>query len=60
MDISNFAQFESYVWGKYNTQMKQLESKYVVREAPIEITTDREETIVDSFGVTRAKTIFDT
>ena len=59
MDISNFAQFESYVWGKYNTQMKQLESKYVVRETPIEITTDREETIVDSFGVTRSKTIFD-
>ena len=60
MDISNFAQFESYVWGKYSTQMKQLESKYVVRETPIEITTNREETIVDSFGVSRAKTIFDT
>ena len=56
-DIANFDQFEQYIWEKYPDQMQKLITKYNLPE-PVPQTPDLT-VIVDQFGVSRPKTIFD-
>ena len=58
--MTEYDHFEAYVRKKYKEQMTEIDQNYSSLRAPLpEVETAVEETIVDEFGNTRAKTVFD-
>jgi len=64
-EMTDYSAFESYVRNKYKKEMSELDSMYDKDRAPIDQTTDlidqtqQEDMIVDQFGNTRQRTVFD-
>lgn len=58
--MTDYDHFEAYVRKKYKEQMTEIDQSYSSLRAPVVAAEDAtEETVVDEFGNTRAKTVFD-
>lgn len=58
--MTDYDQFESYVRKKYSQQMSEIDQQYSSLRAPVPVVESVEDNlIVDEFGNTREKTVFD-
>lgn len=58
--MSDYDQFEDYVRTKYEKQMTELDSMYRMDQVAVEATAEQAvDSVVDTFGNTRDRTVFD-
>lgn len=55
----DYSQLDGYVRSKYPNQMKEIDNAYGDMRVQVDVPEAEMTLIVDNFGVTRAKTIFD-